>query len=101
MGILGMAFEYHTFDRQSSGRTNDYGKGDESTSHLPIDETGASGLAVVSIIIPCYNQAQYLADAIESALEQGYRLVEIVVVNDGSTDDTEKVATRYESVRYI
>lgn len=49
----------------------------------------------VSIIIPCYNQAQYLPDAIESALAQTYRNFEVIVVNDGSTDNTSKVAKRY------
>jgi cellulose synthase/poly-beta-1,6-N-acetylglucosamine synthase-like glycosyltransferase len=47
-----------------------------------------------SIIIPCYNQAQYLPEAIESALEQTVE-AEIIVVNDGSTDSTQEVAKRY------
>ena len=49
---------------------------------------------LVSIIIPCYKQAEYLAEAIDSALAQTYPPVEIIVVNDGSPDDTEKVAQR-------
>lgn len=49
----------------------------------------------VSIIIPCYNQAHFLPDAIESALEQTYHNVEIIVVNDGSPDNTSEVARRY------
>jgi glycosyltransferase involved in cell wall biosynthesis len=48
----------------------------------------------VSIIIPCYNQAQYLPDAIESALEQTVPC-EVIVVNDGSPDNTSEVAKRF------
>jgi glycosyltransferase involved in cell wall biosynthesis len=52
----------------------------------------------VSIVIPCYGQAEYLPDAIESALAQTYHDVEVVVVNDGSPDDTSEVARRYSVV---
>ena len=51
-----------------------------------------------SIVIPCYNQANYLTDAIESALAQTYHDVEVIVVNDGSPDDTSEVARRYPVV---
>ena len=50
---------------------------------------------LVSVIIPCYNQGKYLAEAIESALNQTYPHVEVIVVNDGSTDNTAEVAARY------
>ena len=51
-----------------------------------------------SIVIPCYNQAEYLPEAIESALAQTYGDVEVVVVNDGSPDATSEVARRYPVV---
>jgi glycosyltransferase involved in cell wall biosynthesis len=59
----------------------------------------ASGL--VSVIIPCYNQAHFLREAIESALAQTYSNREIIVVDDGSSDSTATVARRYSLVRYV
>lgn len=59
---------------------------------------------VVSIIIPVYNGSNYLAEAIESALAQTYRPLEIIVVNDGSRDDgaSERVAKSYgDKIRYF
>ncbi|MGH7223717.1 MAG: glycosyltransferase family 2 protein [Gemmataceae bacterium] len=57
---------------------------------------------LVSVIIPCYNQARYLPSAIESTLAQSYAPIEIIVVNDGSPDDTEKVARAFgERILYI
>ncbi|MBI5650359.1 MAG: glycosyltransferase [Chloroflexi bacterium] len=56
----------------------------------------------ISVIIPCYNHAHYLGEAIQSARAQTYREVEIIVVDDGSTDHTAQVAAAFgESVRYI
>ncbi|HBI45958.1 MAG TPA: hypothetical protein DDY78_24340 [Planctomycetales bacterium] len=57
---------------------------------------------LVSIVIPCYKQAEYLAAAIDSALAQTYSPVEVIVVNDGSPDDTEKVALGYgDKIAYV
>lgn len=50
----------------------------------------------VSIVIPCYNQAQFLSDAIMSALNQTYESIQVVVVNDGSTDETNKVIQHFQ-----
>ncbi len=59
-------------------------------------------IPLVSIIIPCYRQAQYLKEAIDSALAQTCAAIEIIVVNDGSDDDTEGVAKRYGTrIQYI
>jgi glycosyltransferase involved in cell wall biosynthesis len=56
---------------------------------------------LVSVVIPCYNQAHFLGDAIDSALGQTYPRIEIVVVDDGSPDDVATVATAYPAVRLI
>lgn len=56
---------------------------------------------IVSIIITCYNLGQYLPEAIGSAIKQTYKNIEIIVIDDGSTDDTPSIAQRYKSVKYI
>lgn len=53
---------------------------------------------LVSIITPCYNGQKYLRRYFESILEQTYPYVELIFVNDGSTDDTEDVAMSYKSL---
>ena len=63
--------------------------------------TGAPGQPGVAVVIPCYNGGRFLREAIESVLHQTCRAAELVVVNDGSTDDTAAVARSYEQVRYI
>ncbi|MDP9201090.1 MAG: glycosyltransferase [Gemmatimonadota bacterium] len=58
----------------------------------------------VSLIVPTYNCAPYLVEAIESVLNQTYKAAEIIVVDDGSTDNTEEVLKSYVEkgfVRYI
>jgi glycosyltransferase involved in cell wall biosynthesis len=67
-----------------------------STKELVTPEAG-----LVSIIIPCYNQAHFLHDAIQSALTQTYSHREIFIVDDGSTDNTAEVTARFSGVRYI
>jgi len=58
----------------------------------------------VSIIIPVYNGSNYLSDAIDSAIAQTYKNIEIIVINDGSTDNgaTEDIAKSYgEKIKYF
>lgn len=60
---------------------------------------------LVSIIIICYNYGKFLPQSIDSALGQTYKNIEIVVINDGSTDNTEKVVKAYikkhPNIRYV
>jgi GT2 family glycosyltransferase len=57
--------------------------------------------SLVSVIIPCKNGADWLADAIESCLRQTWKDREIIVIDDGSTDASLHVARRYESAAVI
>ena len=59
----------------------------------------------VSVIIPCYNQAQFVEEAILSALHQTYQNIEIVCINDGSTDNSseviQKLAQKYRQIVFF
>ena len=55
---------------------------------------------LISVIIPCFNQGRFLADAISSVQRQTYSSIEIIVIDDGSSDDTEKVARSFVNVQY-
>ena len=57
---------------------------------------------LISCIVPVYNGERYLSEAIDSILAQTYRPLEIIVVDDGSTDGTAEVVACYdERVRYV
>src|SRR5437868_3561752 len=56
---------------------------------------------LISVVIPCYQQAHFLGEAITSVLKQTYSHHEIIVVDDGSTDDPAAVTSSYPNVRYI
>lgn len=56
----------------------------------------------VSVIIPTYQHAEFLADAIDSVLAQTYKDYELIIVDDGSTDGTREIAARYiNRIEYI
>lgn len=51
--------------------------------------------SLISIIVPCYNQAQYLDEALQSVLDQTYQDWECIIVNDGSPDNTKVIAEKW------
>jgi glycosyltransferase involved in cell wall biosynthesis len=52
-------------------------------------------MRLVSVIVPCFNQAQYLGEALQSVLAQTYTNWECIIVDDGSPDNTERVASKF------
>ena len=54
----------------------------------------------ISVIIPVHNGEKYLAEAIQSVLDQSHAASEILVVDNGSTDDTAQIARAFSTVRY-
>ena len=53
------------------------------------------------MIIPVYNGEKYISECIESVLKQTFRDFELIVVNDGSTDDTAEICRKFDKVRYF
>ena len=72
-------------------------------NHAPPAPPGAyfvldmSNRELVSVIIPTYNRASYLVQSLESVLAQSYRNLEVIVVNDGSTDETRAILEPYRN----
>lgn len=50
---------------------------------------------LVSVLIPCYNAGRWVAEAIQSCLDQTYRPIEIIVVDDGSTDESRQIVSGF------
>ena len=49
----------------------------------------------ISVIVPVYNIAKYLPKCIESIINQTYKAIEILLINDGSTDESGKICDEY------
>jgi len=59
-------------------------------------------LPLVSVILPTYNRAEYLPDAIESIVNQNYKPIELIIIDDCSTDETQRIIRGYvESFEHI
>ncbi|WP_158593413.1 glycosyltransferase [Nitrosovibrio sp. Nv6] len=86
------------YSGQSSSRPGIQAPTPEALGQLdPTMKPACCGLKVglVSVVLPVYNQANLLGESIESVLAQTYKQFELIVINDGSTDDVEAVLERY------
>lgn len=64
--------------------------------------TNSSSNPLVSIIIPAYNAQEFLSETLESILKQSYENIEIILIDDGSTDETSQIVSRYKDrVKYF
>jgi len=59
-----------------------------------VEEPSVTELPIITVIVPCFNHGKYLQECVESVIGQTYRNLEIIIVNDGSTDNTDEVATQ-------
>ena len=50
---------------------------------------------LISVIIPCYNVEKYVVECLQSIKHQTYKNLEIIVINDASTDNTKNIIERY------
>ena len=66
-----------------------------------IDAQGAETPAGAAVVITCYNHGRWLPDAIRSVMAQDHQPIELIVVDDGSTDDTAQVCRRFPGLRYV
>ena len=53
---------------------------------------------LISVLVPCYNTERYLRSCIESILNQTYKNIEVVIVNDGSTDGSLDIMNEYAAL---
>ncbi len=57
--------------------------------------------SLISVILPVYNAAEYLQEAVTSILQQSYSHFELVLINDGSTDNSEKICLAFKDARIV
>ena len=60
--------------------------------------------SLVSVIIPCYNGEKFIGEAIESVINQTYQNLELIIVNDGSTDNSKEIIDKYRTdqrIKYV
>ena len=54
---------------------------------------------LISVVMPTYNDAPYLPEAIDDILKQTYENFELIIINDGSTDQTQQILNNYKKKR--
>jgi glycosyltransferase involved in cell wall biosynthesis len=65
--------------------------------NIEVNKSNGAGMtdSLVSLVVPAYNAELYVEETIESILAQTYKNIELIVINDGSTDSTESVVSKY------
>lgn len=53
-------------------------------------------MPLVSVVVPCYNHEKYVAESIQSVIDQDYENIELIIINDGSKDNSHKVIMSFE-----
>ena len=56
---------------------------------------------LITVVVPCFNHGKYLKESVESLLDQTYNNIEIIIVNDGSTDNSLEVATALAQTHHV
>ena len=106
----GLASRYECRERSRDAHADCLGSSRPPTSASPLKPPrtltssghflpGPGTRGLVSVIIPCYNRAHILSETIDSLLAQTYRNFEALVIDDGSTDETRQVISRYTDPR--
>ncbi len=67
----------------------------------PSGDAGATDLPLVTVVMTCYNHGRYLPDAIASIRAQTWPHIEMILVDDGSTDETAAIVAQFDDVTYI
>ena len=66
---------------------------------MSIEKSGKSFNPLVSVVMPVFNGANYIRESLGSVLAQTYKNIEVIIVNDGSKDDTEEIVRSYKDSR--
>lgn len=71
------------------------------TAHYTMEEASSASVPKVSVVMPAFNHERYVAAAINSVLGQSYQDLELIIIDDGSTDRTGEIARGYDDPRVL